>query len=662
MNSNLGYLRVATIVPPLEVGNVAHNVDHTVAAGKEAAARAVDIACFPELGLTGYTCADLFGQQRLVEAAGKGLFELARRTASLQPLLIVGLPVRFRSRLFNGAAVLHQGRILGIVPKSYLPNYGEFYEKRWFASGADLRDEILALDGLEIPFGTDLLFDAEGVPAVSVGIELCEDLWAPSPPSIGQALAGATVLFNLSASNDLVGKAQYRRRLVSQQSARCLAAYVYCSAGPGESTTDVVYGGHRLIAENGHLLCDERDFGFACAISTRDIDVEFLVHERCHDQTYADAAARQERAGLRFRSVPFRLAETACPAAGLQRVVEPLPFVPAADGARHEVCQEIFAIQSTGLATRLRHTGMRDVVIGLSGGLDSTLALMVCVEACNRLDLPRSGIHGITMPGYGTTKRTVANVRRMCERLAVPLAEIDIVPACRQHLADLGHPEDLHDVAFENVQARERTQILMDRANMLGGLVVGTGDLSELALGWCTYNADHMSMYAVNCGVPKTLVAFLVEYVADTWHDGALSAILRDVLATPISPELLPPDEKGLIAQKTEEVIGPYELHDFFLYYLVRCGFPPRKVFLLACRAFAKTYAEPAIGKWLALFIRRFFAQQFKRSCLPDGPKVGTIALSPRGDWRMPSDASAAAWLADCPFLTEPPSLPSEPQ
>jgi len=428
-----------------------------------------------------------------------------------------------------------------------------------------------------------------------------------------------------------------------------MAAYVYCSAGPGESTTDVVYGGHRIIVENGHVLADERDFSFDPELSIADIDVEYLQHERRHSRTFADSATLAE--GDRcfdFERIPFFLPETACNPADLRRTVAPLPFVPGSGQARHEVCDEIFAIQSTGLATRLRHIGMKDVVIGLSGGLDSTLALLVCVEAFNRLGLPHSGIHGITMPGFGTTDRTIGNVRRMCELLEVPLEEIDITASCRQHFADLGHPEDKHDVTFENVQARERTQILMDKSNMAGGMVIGTGDLSELALGWCTYNGDHMSMYAVNSGVPKTLVAFLVEHVAESWHNADLSATLKDILATPISPELLPPDEAGLIVQKTEEVIGPYELHDFFLYYLVRCAFPPRKVVILARKAFAGAYDESAIRKWLRTFVKRFFSQQFKRSCIPDGPKVGTIALSPRGDWRMPSDADVAEWLADC--------------
>ncbi len=648
MNSAFGYVRVATIVPELTVGGVRSNVGSLVAGASQAAAAGSDLVVFPELSITGYSCADLFMQQTLLVAAVDGLLEFARQTAALPCLFFVGLPVRRPSGLFNCAVAIQGGRLLGAVPKSYLPNNGEFYEKRWFASGLGMAGETVELGGQSVPLGSDLLFAAAGCPELTVGVEICEDLWAPTPPSSELALAGATVLVNLSASNDLVGKTAYRRELVVQQSGRCQAAYVYCSAGPGESTTDIVYGGHQLVAENGRLLAEERRFAFASDLLVVDVDVQFLEHERRRNGSFADAA-QASRSGLgrrQFRTILFAAATTDAPAT-LRRALAPLPFVPTEPSRRHEVCEEIFAIQSTGLAKRLRHANCRRAVIGVSGGLDSTLALLVVAAAFDKLAWPRAGILAITMPGFGTSKRTIGNVGQLCEHMGVPLETIPIVDSCRRHLDQIGHDGRTHDITFENAQARQRTQILMDKANLVGGLVIGTGDLSEMALGWCTYNGDHMSMYAVNCGVPKTLVAFLVEYVADSWAQADLSTTLRDVLATPISPELLPPDEQGRIAQKTEEVVGPYELHDFFLYQIVRCGFSPRKTVWLAEQAFEGTRSADEIRRWLELFLRRFFANQFKRSCLPDGPKVGTIALSPRGDWRMPSDATPAAWLAE---------------
>lgn len=655
MDSALGYVRVAAASPRLRVGAVEHNVDAVLDLARRAAAQQAAVAVFPELCLTAYTCGDLFHQASLLDAAEQGLDRLRQSTAELDCILVVGLPVRHEGRLFNCAAVLQAGRVLGMVPKQYLPVYNEYYEPRWFAAADSAIQGTARVCEESVPFGADLLFEADSGPELAFGVELCEDLWAPIPPSSRLALGGAGLLLNPSVSNELVAKAEYRRELVRQQSARCLAAYVYVSAGFGESTTDLVFGGHALIAENGALLAEGNRFETTSQLALADVDAAFLRHERRHNMTFTAAVRRElvrERAesapATAFRRVPFTLPAVPGPPDVLLRQINPRPFVPADPETRRERCEEIFSIQSTGLATRLEHTGCRHVVIGLSGGLDSTLALLVAVDAFRRLDLDLTGIHGITMPGFGTTDRTRNNVDRLCECLAIPLEAVDIRPACRRHFQDIGHDGRTPDVTFENVQARERTQVLMDKANLLGGLVIGTGDLSELALGWCTYNGDHMSMYAVNTGVPKTLVRFLIEYVADRRLPQARD-VLGDVLDTPISPELLPPDKDGAIAQKTEDAIGPYELHDFFLYQTVRRGAPPEKVLYLAQRAFEGRWTEPDIRKWLGVFLRRFFAQQFKRSCLPDGPKVGSVALSPRGDWRMPSDAVADAWLARLP-------------
>ena len=649
MDSALGYVRVAAASPRLRVGAVEHNVDAVLELAKQAAAQEATVAVFPELCLTAYTCGDLFHQAVLLDAAEQGLERLRQSTAELACVLVVGLPIRHEGRLFNCAAVLQAGRILGMVPKQYLPVYNEYYEPRWFAAADSAIQKTVRICDESIPFGNDLLFETESGPELVFGIELCEDLWAPIPPSSRLALGGATLLLNPSVSNELVAKAEYRRELVRQQSARCLAAYVYVSAGFGESTTDLVFGGHALVAENGALLAEGDRFVTASQLTLADVDAAFLRHERRHNMTFSAAVQREhvptgEMSPRALRRVPFALPALSAPPDVLLRQINPRPFVPADPDTRRERCEEVFSIQSTGLATRLAHTGCRDVVIGLSGGLDSTLALLVAVDAFRRLNLELAGIHGITMPGFGTTDRTRNNVDRLCECLAVPLEAVDIRPACRRHFQDIGHDGRTPDVTFENVQARERTQVLMDKANMLGGLVIGTGDLSELALGWCTYNGDHMSMYAVNTGVPKTLVRFLIEYVADRRLPQARD-VLADVLDTPISPELLPPDKDGEIAQKTEDTIGPYELHDFFLYQTVRRGAPPEKVLYLAERAFTGRWARSEIRKWLGVFLRRFFAQQFKRSCLPDGPKVGSVALSPRGDWRMPSDAVPDAWI-----------------
>ena len=658
MNTTHGYVRVAAASPRVKVGAVGANTDAALALARQAEEDSCDVVVFPELCLTAYTCGDLFHQRALLDAAEEGLARFLDETREFMAVCALGAPVRLDGQLFNCAVAVQSGRILAIVPKSYVPGYNEYYEPRWFAPADAARSKETRLAGQHAPFGCDLLLQAEKTPGFRVGLELCEDLWAPIPPSSHQALAGATVLLNLSASNDLVGKHDYRRSLVAQQSARCLAAYAYSSAGIGESTTDLVFGGHAILAENGAILAERERFRPGGELTFADVDLDFLQHERMENITFSRGIAREftvpsgATAPSRpaYRQVTFRPRHSAEPPLPLARAVEAYPFVPAEAARRKERCREIFAIQSTGLATRLQHTGCKDLVIGLSGGLDSTLALLVSVEALHRAGLERSGVHCLTMPGFGTTDRTRGNAERLCSSLALELTTIDIRESCRLHLSDIGHDGESADITFENAQARERTQILMDKANMLGALVVGTGDLSEMALGWCTYNGDHMSMYAVNVGVPKTLVKYLISYVADERVATDVADVLQDILDTPITPELLPPDENGEIAQKTEDVVGPYELHDFFLYQAVRCGFSPDKVLYLARQAFpVERYPDSTLATWLQVFYRRFFSQQFKRSCIPDGPKVGTVALSPRGDWRMPSDASPDEWLARLP-------------
>ena len=648
MIAEYGYVRVAAAVPVVRAADFDGNLDSILSLAAAAHAGDCDVVVFPELCLSGYTCADLFQQRVLLDAVQSALEQFLTATADNLCLHVLGLPLQQNGLLFNCAAVTQAGRVLGVVPKTYIPGHNEYYEPRWFAP-ADARTETdIRVCGTEVPFGGDLLFRDAHVADYCFGVEICEDLWAPIPPSARLALAGATLLLNCSASNDVATKADYRRQLVLQQSAACLAAYVYASAGPGESTTDLVFGGHALVAENGILLAESERYRREQALTVADADLEFLVHERVQNITYGRAVARETGGSRKRPRVVTFETSLAAPRAELHRPVASHPFVPAPGDRRRERCREVFSIQSSGLATRLQHTGLSRAVLGLSGGLDSTLALLVTGEAFACLGLSPTGIHALTMPGFGTTERTRANVEALCRDLEVPLETIDIRPSCRQHFADIGHDGETGDITFENAQARERTQILMDKANMLDALVVGTGDLSELALGWCTYNGDHMSNYAVNSGVPKTLVRFLVEYVAETRATAAVAATLRDILDTPISPELLPPGVDGLIAQKTEAQIGPYELHDFFLYQVVRCGFAPAKVCYLAGLAFAGQYTDAEIRKWLRLFYSRFFAQQFKRSCLPDGPKVGSLTLSPRGDWRMPSDAAGAAWLRHC--------------
>ena len=635
--NNLGFLRLAAVSPEHRVADVGFNLERMLEAIRALADQDCRLLVFPELGLSAYTCGDLFFQSLLLKECESALFRLATESAKSDVTLVVGAPVSEGGRLYNCAVFISGGKILGIVPKQHLPNAQEFYDERWFTSGRDAAFDVVHRNGEDIPFGVDLLFRHEQMPDCLVGIEICEDGWVTETPSGRQALRGATVLLNLSASPETLGKEDYRRDLVKSNSARSLSAYVYASAGPGESTTDLVFSGHSLIAENGQVLAENERFRFDNNWVMADIDIEKLISERLRNNCFADGEVHPGRV------VPFSLTETKI--STLQRVVADTPFVPHEESERCRRCNEIFSIQTTGLARRLRHTGSHKVVLGISGGLDSTLALLVAVKAFDKINLDRKGIIAVTMPGFGTTQRTRNNAVQIAELLGVTLQTISIENAVRGHFADIAHPEEQHDVVFENAQARERTQILMDLANQVGGLVVGTGDLSELALGWCTYNADHMSMYGVNAGVPKTLVRYLVEWCADKEFSGQASAILRDISDTPVSPELLPPDSNDEINQKTEEQVGPYLLHDFFLFHLVRNQYAPDKILFLATRAFAGRYEEPEILHWLNNFYRRFFSQQFKRSCLPDGPKVGSVALSPRGDWRMPSDASDHLWI-----------------
>jgi len=642
--SDLGLMRVATAVPAVSPGDVDYNIRSISEAMTHAASEGASLLVLPELCITGYTCADLFAQRLLLDAARQALMGLAVQSAYTAPGLIaaVGLPLERDGVLYNCAALIGEGRVWGIVPKSFLPDYGEFYEKRWFASGAGTFGSI-ELGGVQVPFGTDLLFCVEGT---TVGIEICEDLWAPLPPSTRLAIAGAEVILNLSASNEVIGKHDYLLSLVKQQSARLHVAYCYASSGFGESSTDVVFAGNGLIAESGILLAGTERFEREARMAVADVDIQALRHDRRFNSSWRDSLGLAAACRSVQVSAPRpRVVESIC------RNVNKAPFVPADDSQRAERCREILSIQSAGLERRLSATGCRTLVVGVSGGLDSTLALLVAARAFAGMGLPASGIIGVTMPGFGTTGRTYDNATALVHALGATLREVNIAPAVRQHFTDIGHDESIHDVTYENSQARERTQILMDIANATAGMVLGTGDLSELALGWCTYNGDHMSMYAVNTSVPKTLVRHLVQYIADTTADTYLHDTLVDIIDTPISPELLPATAGGDIAQLTEDLVGPYALHDFVLYQLLRYGHTPLKIYHLACAAFADEFSPEVIKHWLKVFYRRFFNQQFKRSCMPDGPKVGSVCLSPRGDWRMPSDASAAIWLRQCDTL-----------
>ncbi len=634
-----GFIRVGAAVPRLEVANCGFNADEIIRMINEGEAKGIQILAFPELAVTSYTCADLFHQQPLTREAEIQLKRIVASTEKLQIAVILGMPVSADNQLFNCAVVFQEGKILGVVPKTHIPNYSEFYEDRWFASATKAVSSIIELCGQRVPFGADLLFEAEGRTDVCFGVEICEDLWVPIPPSSYQALGGATLMFNLSASNELVGKAQYRTDLVKQQSARCLAGYVYVSSGIGESTTDMVFGGHAMIAENGVILAESQRFLPDAQLVVSEIDIEKLANDRRKNTSFMTAPGERM-----YRKMPFRLRQIEIER--LSRKIHANPFIPVEGRVLDERCSEIFSIQCTGLMKRYTATGLKNAAINISGGLDSTLALLVTARTFDLLGLPRRNIVGITMPGFGTTKETHANAVELMESLGIKIREIDIKPACLQHFADIGHDPSVHDITYENVQARERTQVLMDIANKINGLAIGTGDLSELALGWCTYNGDHMSMYSVNSGVPKTLVKHVVRWAADNMFEESRD-VLHRILNTPITPELLPPDKSGKISQKTEDIVGPYELHDFFLYYALRYGAGPRKILFLAEQAFEGKYERDVIKNWLRVFYSRFFSQQFKRSCLPDGPKVGTISLSPRSDWRMPSDASAALWLSE---------------
>ena len=633
-----GFVRVAAAVPKLKVANCEYNTGEIIKISIEAQKRGAQFVVFPELAVTAYSCGDLFLQRTLQNEALKSLEKLLMETKALECVIMIGIPLLINSRLYNCAVAIQKGCILGVVPKSYIPNYSEFYELRWFCTGLDRKNETIQLLGRSVPFGTDILFEAGNISGLCFGIELCEDLWVPLPPSTSQALNGATLLFNLSASNEIVGKHEYREDMIKIQSAKCAAAYIYTSSGPNESTTDLVFGGHALICEYGSLLAESERFSFEEQLILSDIDIERLVNERLKNSGFT-----HDTTDNLYRKAVFNMKELATEK--ILRRIDPQPFVPSDPNARNKRCEEIFNIQTSGLGKRLKHTGIDKCVIGISGGLDSTLALLVIAKAYDRLGLDKKNIHAVTMPGFGTSSNTLNNSLELMRLMKVTIRQIDIKEVCLKHFDDIGHDPAEYDVTYENVQARERTQILMDIANKIGGLVIGTGDLSELALGWCTYNGDHMSMYAVNTGVPKTLVKYLVQWAADFVFDDEISKVLYSVLDTPISPELLPTDEAGEIAQKTEDIVGPYELHDFFLYHLVRYGAVPSKIFYMAGQAFEGKYTGDTIDKWLKIFLKRFFSQQFKRSCLPDGPKVGTISLSPRGDWRMPSDADVSDWL-----------------
>lgn len=627
-----GFIKVAAATPDIRVADVDYNKGQIIKQMDEAAEVGAKIIVFPELCITGYTCSDLFLQDILLNSAKKALVEIAEHTKNLDALVFVGVPIAVGGELYNVAAALNHGNILGFTTKSFLPNYGEFYEMRQFRPGPKKAEKIL-FGGKEIPFGPQLLFVENQMANLIVSAEICEDVWSPVPPSIEAAREGATVIVNCSASDETIGKASYREALISGQSARLISGYIYANAGEGESTTDLVFGGHNLIAENGTILAEAKRF--SNGIIYTEFDVQKIANERRKNTTFTET---QEHVLPR---IPFGLEQTETI---LTRTFPSRPFVPRDDQERAKRCEEILTIQAMGLKKRLAHTHAKSAVVGISGGLDSTLALLVTAKAFDALGLERSGITAVTMPCFGTTDRTYQNACKMSLKVGATLREVRIGDAVMQHFKDIGHDPQDHSVTYENSQARERTQVLMDIANQTGGLVIGTGDMSELALGWATYNGDHMSMYGVNASVPKTLVRHLVHYYADTCEDPSLKEVLYDVLDTPVSPELLPPKD-GEIAQKTENLVGPYELHDFFLYYFLRMGYEPGKIYRIAKLSFAGEYDDETIYKWLRTFCWRFFSQQFKRSCLPDGPKVGTVALSPRGDWRMPSDACVALWI-----------------
>ena len=647
-----GFITVAAAVPQVRVADCRYNIQQIENFIAQAEGKGVEVIVFPELSVTAYTCQDLFRQHTLIEQAEEAVLMLLDFTRKLDIIAIVGVPVVAGDLLLNCAAVVQRGDILAMIPKTYLPNYSEFYEKRWFASAQDLRPTEVRYAGNKLVVSPDMTL-VRTCDGVLIGVEICEDVWAPAPPSNNLALAGADIIFNLSASDELIGKHDYLLSLLSQQSARTITGYVYSGCGFGESTQDVVYGGNALVFENGRQIASSERFSLKPQMVVTQIDIERLRSERRNNSTYRCSQFSGGTNGVGEMSAAPTIVDAHSVEPRdfvLLRTIDPHPFIPSS-GDMNKDCDEIFNIQVCGLAKRMAHTGARTAVVGISGGLDSTLALLVCAKTMDKMGLSRKSIVGVTMPGFGTTDRTRSNAVSLMESLGVTSREINIAAAVTQHFKDIHHDAAVHDVTYENAQARERTQILMDVANKTGGLVIGTGDLSELALGWATYNGDHMSMYGVNAGIPKTLIKHLVRFVAETEVDHTSRATLLDIIDTPISPELIPADEKGDIQQKTEDLVGPYELHDFFLYHFLRFGCSPAKIYLLAQHAFKGTYDDETIKKWLTTFIRRFFAQQFKRSCLPDGPKVGSVSLSPRGDWRMPSDASAAMWLRECEQL-----------
>ena len=638
-----GFVKVAAAIPKTKVADCIYNTIEIEKLIREAGQKHIEIIVFPELCITSYTCGDLFTQQLLIKSAEKALKKLIDKTSDEKLLCVVGAPVTNGNQIFNAAIAFQGGKILGVIPKTFLPNYKEFYEKRWFASSMDNRQTSISLCGQDVPFGTDLLFRSG---EVVIGTEICEDLWVTVPPSSLQALNGANILLNLSASNELIGKQIYREELIRQQSTRCNAAYIYASAGSGESSTDLVFAGNGIIAENGTILAESQRFISEKQLIMSEIDIDRLLFDRRINSGYNSCSmySTEKYRNIDFHLPTYELTE-------LKRTITPHPFIPSENKLLFDRCEEIFNIQITGLAKRIIHTHAQSVVIGISGGLDSTLALLVCVKTFDRLKLNREQIVGVTMPGFGTTDRTYHNAKELMKLLGVTIREISIKEACTQHFKDINHDINIHDITYENSQARERTQILMDIANQNNGLVIGTGDLSELALGWATYNGDHMSMYGVNGSIPKTLVRYLVEWAASQEISAETKHTLLDIVNTPISPELIPGDEHGNIKQKTEDLVGPYELHDFFLYYFLRFGLRPSKIYFLARQAFKGKYDTSTIQKWLTIFFKRFFNQQFKRSCLPDGPKVGSVSLSPRGDWKMPSDANSTIWIKECEEL-----------
>jgi NAD+ synthase (glutamine-hydrolysing) len=638
-----GFITVAAAVPSVKVADTEYNVKQIEDFVAQAEGKGVEIIVFPELSITGYSCQDLFLQQLLIEQSEVAVMQLLDFTRKLDIICIVGAPVNISGSLYNCAIVIQHGVIVGMVPKTYLPNYGEFYEKRWFSSSKNLQPTDIRYAGNTVSVVPDpILFRTSD--NVLFGIEICEDVWAAEPCSNKLTLLGADIIFNLSASDELIGKHDYLMSLLSQQSARTISGYVYSGCGFGESTQDVVYGGNALIFENGTLLAESERFSFKPQLVINQIDVEKLRVERQKNTTFVNC---RDNSDVVIKSTGVVQMKDF----SLMRDINALPFIPSENDMQHS-CNEIFSIQVAGLAKRITHTGCKHLIVGISGGLDSTLALLVCVKTFDKLGMSRKGIVGVTMPGFGTTDRTYNNALSLMESLGVTIREINIAESVKMHFNDIGHDISVHDVTYENGQARERTQILMDLSNQLNGMVIGTGDLSELALGWATYNGDHMSMYGINAGIPKTLIKYLVRSVADSAVDEKSRDTLLDIIDTPISPELIPAEEDGTIKQKTEDLVGPYELHDFFLYYFLRFGFRPSKIYLLARKAFdVADYKDETIKHWLKTFFRRFFSQQFKRSCLPDGPKVGSVSLSPRGDWRMPSDASSALWLKECDAL-----------